>query len=97
MKVYRKSYDYKNSSDCGKYQTRVPGLLDRKKQLSYPNGAILLQNGEWHEVIDSPERNNAEVFPWIVILSPSFSIDSQSCLKVNSTWRYYKKVGESNK
>ena len=67
--MYRKLYGYNNSSDYGKYHTRVPGLLDRKKHLRYPNGAILLQSGEEHEIIDFPERNKAEVFRWNVILS----------------------------
>ena len=49
VKMYRKLYVYNNSSDYGKYHTRVPGLLERKKHLRYPNGAILLQSGEEHD------------------------------------------------
>ncbi|MCL5800600.1 MAG: hypothetical protein M1341_04720 [Candidatus Thermoplasmatota archaeon] len=67
--MYRKLYGYNNSSDYGKYHTRVPGLLDRKKHLRYPNEAILLQSGEEQDVIDFLERNMAEVFCWEVILS----------------------------
>ena len=49
--------------------TSVPGLLDGKKRLRYPNGATLLQSGEEQEVIDFLERNKTEVFRWNVNLS----------------------------
>ncbi len=69
VRMYRKLYGYNNSSDYGKYHTRVPGLLDQRKHLRYPNGVILLQGGEEREVIDFLKRNKAEVFCWNVILS----------------------------
>ncbi|MHB8361164.1 MAG: hypothetical protein ACYDDC_05100 [Thermoplasmataceae archaeon] len=69
VRMYRKLYGYNNSSDYGKYHTRVPGLLDQKRHIRYPNGAILLESGEEPEIIDFLKKNKAEVFYWKVVLS----------------------------
>ncbi|MCL5783402.1 MAG: hypothetical protein M1476_05785 [Candidatus Thermoplasmatota archaeon] len=58
--MHRRLYRYNNRSNHGKYHTRVPGLLDRKKHLRYPNGAFLLQSGEDREAMDFLKRNKVD-------------------------------------
>ncbi|MCL5439953.1 MAG: hypothetical protein M1595_03500 [Candidatus Thermoplasmatota archaeon] len=69
VKIYRELYGYNNSSEYGKYHTRVPGMLDRKGYIRYTKGVVLLRKGDEVEIIDFLRKNKAEVRQWKVILS----------------------------